>query len=130
MKSRALGGFWRWTPSWYLPSFEYKDLSYKRPDFPSQSYGEWDKVDRPVIVQISYEWSDEEDFKMVPKKYNFNYNSYVVKDSDSDNERERRRKHFWTRSWKWAWSDTQDHLKCKSGENDVKYASFFQWICK
>ena len=47
-----------------------KDLT-----FLNKSCGEWDKMEKPVVVPISYEGSDEEKVKIIPK--NSNYNNYL-----------------------------------------------------
>ena len=56
--------------------------------FLQKSYGEYSKVEKPVLVTTSCESSDdEEEFEMVPKINNYE-NSNVVNDSISDNDSE------------------------------------------
>ena len=57
--------------------------------FLQKSYGEYNKVEKPVFVTMTYEGSDdEEELKTVPI-FNSNYHYYyVVGDSDSDDENE------------------------------------------
>ena len=56
--------------------------------FLQKSYGEYTKVDKPVVVTMSYEGSDnEEELKIVPIVTN-NNNVNVVSDSSSDSSEE------------------------------------------
>ena len=56
--------------------------------FLQKSYGEYSKVEKPVLVRVSYEgWDDEEELETVPiiGENNNNNNNNLVSDSDSDN---------------------------------------------
>ena len=53
-----------------------------------KSYGEWDDVDKPALVSIRYEVSDDQDIKMVPYNNNNNANYYVFSDSNNDNKKQ------------------------------------------
>ena len=56
--------------------------------FLQKSYGEYSKVEKPVVLNMSYEGSgDEEELKTVPVENN-NNNVNVVSDSDSDSSDE------------------------------------------
>ena len=54
--------------------------------FLNKTYGEWDKVDKTLLVPIIYQGSDDEDDKMIPKNNNFNNDNSVVSDSNSDDK--------------------------------------------
>ena len=61
---------YRWTHSQYQPRFNNKthaicitnDMTLLK-----QSYNEWDKVEKPVVVPINYEGSDEKEVEMISK---------------------------------------------------------------
>ena len=56
--------------------------------FLQKSYSEYTKVDKPMVVTMSYEWSDDdEELEAVPVIVN-NNNVYLVSDSDTDSSKE------------------------------------------
>ena len=60
----------------------------------------------PIVVPISYEGSDEEEVKMVPKNSNVNKSYNIVYDSRCDGKEKRIGENlFWAKNWCWTWSD-------------------------
>ena len=52
--------------------------------FLHNTYGEYDYVDKPILVPVCYEGSDHEDIKRFPNNYCSNNNHNLVSDSNSD----------------------------------------------
>ena len=52
------------------------------------------KGDKPVLVPISYEGSDDKDIETILENNSFNNNCNAVSDSSSDNEEGKKRKLF------------------------------------
>ena len=54
--------------------------------FWNKSFNEWDKIDKPVLVFIDYEGSNDNNIKMVPTNNNVNNCCNMISDSKSEEE--------------------------------------------
>ena len=74
---RNLGRFCRWTSSQYMQCIKVKDAKNrltKEVTFLGKSYGEQNKVEKPDLIAISYEGSDDEEVLIVLDNYSSSKN--------------------------------------------------------
>ena len=97
----------------------------KNMTFLNKSYGVQDKVNKPALISISYERSDEEDIKMVSQNNKINNYYDVVSDFYSDNEEE---ENVFEQEIKDNLKVTP--IKSTFGQIFEKFTSFLQGRCK